>query len=74
MQKLRTVKEIAPLLQITEDRLWALCRSGFFPAGIVVRFQSRQIRINEQKLSEWIESGGAVDEATRGAEIKEEKQ
>ncbi len=57
--KIRTVEEVSePILGIKPIRTYELIRKGIIPPGVVVRFGKRQIRINEQKLLEWIEKGG----------------
>lgn len=60
-KKLKTVEEISEqILGIKPVRTYALIREGIIPQGVVVKFGKRQIRINEQKLIEWIEKGGTI--------------
>ena len=45
------------LLNLKPQRVYEMARQGILPPGVIVRL-GRQIRINESKLREWIESGG----------------
>lgn len=53
--KLLTIPEVAEILSVSEARAYALAREGLMP---VVRL-GRQVRVDTEKLAEWIEEGGA---------------
>ncbi|WP_235062544.1 helix-turn-helix domain-containing protein [Thermoanaerobacterium aotearoense] len=46
--------EVARILDLKEDRVYALARQGIIP---VVRI-GRQLRIDPTKLQQWIDNGG----------------
>jgi putative molybdopterin biosynthesis protein len=52
--KLLRIPEVARILGMSEDRIYALCRENILPHA---RF-GRQIRISEQQLDGFIASGG----------------
>ncbi|RIV17909.1 DNA-binding protein [Alicyclobacillaceae bacterium I2511] len=52
--KLLTLIEVAEILQISEDRVYQLAREGIIP----VVHMGRQLRMDEEKLDEFIKSGG----------------
>lgn len=56
METLKTVNEIAPRLGLSTERVYELIRKGFFPSKVVYKF-GRQIRINEERLVEFLENG-----------------
>lgn len=60
MERLRTVQEIAPELEMKPSALWRLIREGQLPPGVVVRF-GRTIRISERSLLEFIKNGGTEE-------------
>ena len=58
MQKLVTIPEVAErVLGVKVHRAYEMARLGILPAGVVVRF-GRQVRIDQQALSEWVRNGG----------------
>jgi len=65
MDQLKTVKEIAPILNHTEARVYQLIREGFFPERIICKF-GRQIRINERLLIHFLENGSASKHESGG--------
>ena len=48
------IPQVAKLLKMTEDRVYALCRENIIPH---TRF-GRQIRISEKQLNDFIVNGG----------------
>jgi hypothetical protein len=44
---------------VTPARFYDLARENFFPPGVVVRF-GRQIKVNPDRLEEFIAGGGAA--------------
>lgn len=54
---LESVEYAAKRLNITEQRAYQLAREGILPDGVIVRL-GRQIRIDPDKLEEFIKSGG----------------
>ncbi|MGG0848819.1 helix-turn-helix domain-containing protein [Peribacillus simplex] len=54
-RKLLTVPEVAVILNVSEERAYSLARSRLLP---IVKL-GRQVRVDERKLNEWIEQGGA---------------
>ncbi len=59
--KLLTIAEIRQehLTNLSEQRIYSLVREGILPPGVVVRLD-RQVRINEGRLVEFLERGGAA--------------
>lgn len=53
--KLLRIPEVATILDVSEERAYELARSGALP---IVRI-GRQIRVDPDKLSEWLDAGGA---------------
>lgn len=53
-KKLLRLPEVARLLDLKEDRVYALAREGIIP---VVRI-GRQLRVDPDALDEWIHNGG----------------
>ena len=51
---LLTIPEIAPLLRVSIARCYGLARAEILP---VVRL-GRQLRVDPEKLQEWIDGGG----------------
>ena len=51
-------KDVAPILQVSEQRVYEMVRLGIIPAGVAVRM-GRQVRFNLDRLHEWIEQGGS---------------
>jgi putative molybdopterin biosynthesis protein len=62
MDRLLTLKEVAAILNVKVFRAAELVRLGVLPA---VRL-GRQIRVDQQQLSEFIESGGKSLEEVGG--------
>lgn len=56
------VEEAAPIANIKPFRFYELIRRGDIPNSVVVRLGERQIRINEQRLIEWLNNGGTVSQ------------
>lgn len=57
-----TVKEAVrkhPVILQSEQSCYAAIREGLLPAGVVVRF-GRKVLINEAKLEQFIDNGGAA--------------
>ena len=54
MPKLLSVQDVAQILLLSEDRVYALIRARVLPAVHV----GRQVRVDANKLLAWIESGG----------------
>ena len=52
--KLLQVPEVAEILSVSRERAYELARSGALP---VVRV-GRQVRIDSEKLTQWIDRGG----------------
>lgn len=46
-------------LNVSHQRFYDLVRRGILPPGVVVRL-GRHVRVNPQKLDEFIESGGTA--------------
>jgi excisionase family DNA binding protein len=68
MIRLLTAKQVADLLQVTLARVYELSREDILP---VVRI-GRQVRFDEEKLRDWITSGGYVqrsDYNNNGSEL-----
>jgi hypothetical protein len=60
IEKLRTVEDVSEaILNIKPARTYDLIRRGILKPPVVVRLGERQIRINEARLREWLEKGGA---------------
>lgn len=55
--RLLNTKEVAEILQISAQRVYELTRQGILPN---VRIGARQIRFDEARLLQWIESGGGL--------------
>jgi excisionase family DNA binding protein len=53
-KKLLRLPEVARILDLKEDRVYALAREGIIP---IVRI-GRQLRVDPDKLQEWIDNGG----------------
>ena len=53
-KKLLRLPEVAEILDLKEDRVYALAREGILPVVHV----GRQLRVDPDKLSEWIDNGG----------------
>jgi excisionase family DNA binding protein len=54
--KLLTIAEVAAILSVTTARAYELARTGVLPT---VRL-GRQVRIDEGRLLDWINAGGAA--------------
>jgi excisionase family DNA binding protein len=52
--RLLTAKEVAPILQVTEARVYEMSRENLLPT---VRM-GRQVRFDEEELRNWIKAGG----------------
>ena len=52
--RLLTAKEVAPILQVTEARVYEMSRENLLPT---VRM-GRQVRYDEETLRNWIKAGG----------------
>ena len=57
MGKLMKAQRASGILGVSNQRFYELVRTAVIPPGVVVRL-GRQIRINEDALSEWIDHGG----------------
>ena len=55
--KLIRVPQLSRMLDVPEWRAYEIIRLGILPPGVVVRL-GRQIRLNEQRLREWMDTGG----------------
>lgn len=55
--KLILVAETADILQVSEQRVYEMVRTGVLPAGVAIRL-GRQVRIDADALNEWIAAGG----------------
>jgi excisionase family DNA binding protein len=53
-----TAQDAADRLNIKLQRFYELVRKGTFPPGVIVRFGTRQIRVHEGRLEEWVSAGG----------------
>jgi excisionase family DNA binding protein len=53
-KKLLRLPEVARILDLREDQVYALARQNIIP---VVRI-GRQLRVDPDKLKEWIDNGG----------------
>lgn len=53
-EKLLRITEVARILDVTEDRAYALARAGILP---VVRI-GRHLRVDPEALQKWIRAGG----------------
>lgn len=56
-RQLLRIPEAARVLGLSEHRVYELVRQGILPLGVVVKL-GRQIRINSERLREWIAGGG----------------
>lgn len=54
MKQLLTMSQAAEILGVREPKIYIMAREGLLP---VVRL-GRQLRIDPDKLEQWIESGG----------------
>jgi putative molybdopterin biosynthesis protein len=52
--RLLTAKQVAPILQVTEARVYEMSRENILPT---VRM-GRQVRYDEETLRNWIKAGG----------------
>ena len=52
--RLLTAKQVAPILQVTEARVYEMSRENLLPT---VRM-GRQVRYDEEALHNWIRAGG----------------
>jgi excisionase family DNA binding protein len=52
--RLLTAKQVAPILQVTEARVYEMSRENLLPT---VRM-GRQVRYDEETLRNWIKTGG----------------
>jgi hypothetical protein len=59
LEKLESVPWGAGRLDVTEQRLYGLIRENFFPVGVIVRI-GRQIKINPERLEEFLLAGGSA--------------
>ena len=57
--RLIRVPQLSRILDVSEWRAYEMIRSGILPRGVVVRL-GRHIRLNEDRLSEWIAAGGQI--------------
>jgi excisionase family DNA binding protein len=55
--KLLTAKEVASILRVKPERVYALVRAGLLPSVRIVR----QIRFEEMALMDWIARGGTAE-------------
>lgn len=53
--KLLTMGEVANILNVTPQRAYELARAGLLPTVKL----GRQVRVDEARLSDWIQKGGA---------------
>lgn len=58
--RLRDANFAADILNVPKPRIYELVRENFFPAGVVVRLGTRQLRFHEEALLDWIKGGGCV--------------
>ena len=56
LPKLMTMEQVATILNVKTSRAYELARTGLLPT---VRL-GRQVRVDENRLLAWIESGGAA--------------
>jgi excisionase family DNA binding protein len=56
LMRLLTAKEVAPILQVTEARVYEMSRENLLPT---VRM-GRQVRYDEETLRNWIRDGGCA--------------
>lgn len=57
MSDLRTAEYGAKRIGVDRQRFYELARRNVLPPGVVVRL-GRQLRVNPQRLEEFIEAGG----------------
>ena len=62
---LMTVREAAPLLGLSERRLYALVAQGALPEGLVIRL-GRAIRLSGPRLRRWLGAESAHVEGYEG--------
>ena len=55
--ELMTAEEVAGVLGVSRQRVYALIREGVIPSGVSVQL-GRQVRVNPDALEEWIRAGG----------------
>ena len=55
--RLLSMKEASEMLLISTSRGYEMARQGILPHGVVVRL-GRQLRVNEERLQEWLDNGG----------------
>ncbi|MEK6300542.1 MAG: helix-turn-helix domain-containing protein [Acidobacteriota bacterium] len=65
--KLITAQEVAALLTVPVARVYELARTQSLPC---VHLGSRQLRFDEERLHEWIESGGSAPADQNGGSQK----
>jgi excisionase family DNA binding protein len=53
--------DAAEKLNLKKPRFYELVRRGAFPPGVIVRFGSRQIRVNGELLDQWVREGGECE-------------
>jgi excisionase family DNA binding protein len=56
LMRLLTAKQVAPILQVTEARVYEMSRENLLPT---VRM-GRQVRYDEEALINWIRAGGCA--------------
>jgi excisionase family DNA binding protein len=66
--RLRDANFAAGILNVPKPRIYELVRENFFPAGVVVRLGTRQLRFNEEALLDWIKCGGCIQADQKKAE------
>ena len=65
--RLLTAKEVSVAMQIPLARVYELARQNLIPT---VRVGQRQIRFNEEALSEWAERGGMFESQCEARSVK----
>ena len=62
MEKLKTVKEIAKWLNLSEWRVYDLVKQGILPA---IHLGRKQLRFDPNSLENWIKAGGSVQHSEK---------
>jgi excisionase family DNA binding protein len=64
-QNLLLASEVAEILRVSRDRVYAMTRAGVFPIGVVVRL-GRRILFSRTQLEKFLNQGGVQVRSTSG--------
>jgi excisionase family DNA binding protein len=62
-----SILEMARLLKIRRERAYQMVRKGILPPGVVIRM-GRSLRVDSDKLEEWMAAGGSGQRCVAGRE------